>query len=57
MLLEGYEKSDAIKEWSFREADVDEVEESMRCESRWGVYTIQCCVIFVLYSSEELAKI
>jgi hypothetical protein len=36
MRLKGYEKSDTVEEWSFREADVDEAEERIRCESRWG---------------------
>jgi hypothetical protein len=37
MRLEGYEKLDTVEECTFREADDDEVEERIRCESRWGV--------------------
>ena len=35
--LEGYEKSDTVKQWIFQRADIDEREESIRCEGRRGM--------------------
>jgi len=39
ILLEGHEKSGTVKQRGFQGVNVDEDEESMRCESRWvGVW-------------------
>lgn len=41
-ILEVYEKSDTVEEWSFQGVDVDEAEESTLCEQVGGCRSMVC---------------